>query len=163
KAKQEGRNCARFFTPDMDAALQKRVAMEKIVRDAVLQERFILHYQPFFEVDGHRLIGFEALIRLPAEDGSLIPPMDFIPVAEDMRLIDKVGAFVLREACRTAATWPSHLTVAVNLSPAQFSAGSISTVVTAALAEAGLAPHRLELEITENLLMDDSEAIITEL
>jgi EAL domain-containing protein (putative c-di-GMP-specific phosphodiesterase class I) len=95
-----------------------------------------------------RLIGFEALIRLPAKDGSLIPPLTFIPVAEDMRLIDKIGAWVLQEACRTAATWPKHLTVAVNLSPAQFSAGSVSDIVAAALKETGLAAHRLELEIT---------------
>ena len=82
--------------------------------------RFKLHYQPLFEISNRRLIGFEALIRLPAEDGTLIPPLVFIPVAEDLRLIDKIGAWVLREACRTAATWPEHLTVAVNLSPAQF-------------------------------------------
>ncbi len=110
-----------------------------------------------------RLIGFEALIRLPAEDGTLIPPLVFIPVAEDMRLIDKIGAWVLREACRTAATWPAHLTVAVNLSPAQFVAGSVSDIVAAALKDAGLAPHRLELEVTETLLLGNSEAIMAEL
>ena len=110
-----------------------------------------------------RLIGFEALIRLPAEDGTLIAPLVFIPVAEDLQLIDKIGAWVLREACRTAATWPEHLTVAVNLSPAQFLAGSVSDVVAAALKESGLAAHRLELEITETLLLGNSEAIMTEL
>ncbi len=80
-----------------------------------------------------------------------------------MRLIDKIGTWVLREACRTAATWPDHLTVAVNLSPAQFSAGSVSKIVAAALQDTGLAPHRLELEITETLLLGDTEAIMTEL
>jgi EAL domain-containing protein (putative c-di-GMP-specific phosphodiesterase class I) len=108
-------------------------------------------------------IGFEALIRLPAPDGTLIAPLVFIPVAEELRLIDKIGAWVLRQACRTAATWPEDLTVAVNLSPAQFSAGSVSDIVAAALKEAGLAPHRLELEITETLLLGDSEAIMAEL
>jgi EAL domain-containing protein (putative c-di-GMP-specific phosphodiesterase class I) len=87
----------------------------------------------------------------------------FIPIAEELRLINKIGAWVLRQACRTAATWPEDLTVAVNLSPAQFSAGSVSDIVAAALKEAGLAPHRLELEITETLLLGDSAAIMAEL
>jgi diguanylate cyclase (GGDEF)-like protein len=163
KSKADGRNCIRFFAPEMDAALQARIALEKTLRDAVLYERFVLHYQPVFEISGHRLVGFEALLRLPAEDGTLIPPLTFIALAEDMRLIDKIGAWVLREACRTAASWPETLTVAVNLSPAQFEAGTLSTVVASALEEAGLAPHRLELEITETLLLGNSEAIMTQL
>jgi EAL domain-containing protein (putative c-di-GMP-specific phosphodiesterase class I) len=110
-----------------------------------------------------RLIGFEALVRLSAGDGTLIPPLVFIPVAEDMRLIDKIGAWVLREACRTAATWPEHLTVAVNLSPAQFLAGSVSDMVAAALKETGFAANRLELEITETLLLGNTDAIMVEL
>ena len=163
KSKAEGRNCTCFFEPKMDAALQARIALEKILRDAVHNERFILHYQPLFEVSGQRLIGFEALIRLPAEDGTLIPPMAFIPVAEDLRLIGKIGAWVLREACKAATNWPEPLTVAVNLSPAQFEAGSISTIVASALRETGLAPCRLELEITETLLLGNSDAVMTEL
>jgi diguanylate cyclase (GGDEF)-like protein len=163
KSKADGRNCIRFFVPEMDASLQTRIALEKTLRDAVLHERFILHYQPLFEISGQRLIGFEALIRLPAEDGTLIPPLTFIPVAEDMRLIGKIGAWVLREACQAATTWPEPLTVAVNLSPAQFEAGSVSIIVARALKETGLAPHRLELEITETLLLGNSEAIMTEL
>ncbi|HEX7561811.1 MAG TPA: EAL domain-containing protein [Bradyrhizobium sp.] len=163
KSKAEGRNCTCFFEPKMDAALQARIALEKILRDAVHNERFILHYQPLFEVSGQRLIGFEALIRLPAEDGTLIPPMAFIPVAEDLRLIGKIGAWVLREACKAATNWPEPLTVAVNLSPAQFEAGSISTIVASALMETGLAPCRLELEITETLLLGNSDAVMTEL
>jgi diguanylate cyclase (GGDEF)-like protein len=163
KSKADGRNCVRFFDPAMDAALQARIALEKTLRDAVLNERFILHYQPLFEVSGQRLIGFEALIRLPAEDGTLISPMTFIPVAEELRLIDKLGAWVLREACKTALNWPDPLTVAVNLSPAQFEAGSISAIVASALRETGLAPHQLELEITETLLLGNSKAIMTEL
>ena len=163
KSKADGRNCTCFFEPKMDAALQARIALEKILRDAVHNERFILHYQPLFEVSGQRLIGFEALIRLPAEDGTLIPPMAFIPVAEDLRLIGKIGAWVLREACKAATNWPEPLTVAVNLSPAQFEAGSISTIVASALRETGLAPCRLELEITETLLLGNSDAVMTEL
>jgi diguanylate cyclase (GGDEF)-like protein len=163
KAKADGRNCIRFFLFEMDTELQARFELERVIRDAVLNDRFILHYQPLFEISERRLIGFEALIRLPAEDGTLIPPLAFIPVAEDLQLIDKIGAWVLQEACRTAATWPEHLTVAVNLSPAQFLAGGVSTIVAAALEEAGLAAHRLELEITETLLLGNSEAIMAEL
>src|SRR4029079_1086852 len=132
---------------------------ERAIRDAVLNDRFELHYQPLFEISQRRLAGFEALIRMPAADGTLIPPLTFIPVAEDLRLIDKIGAWVLREACRTAATWPDSLTVAVILSPAQFETGSVSAIVAAALEQAGLAPHRLELEITESTLLGNSEAI----
>jgi diguanylate cyclase (GGDEF)-like protein len=163
KAKADGRNCIRFFLAEMDTELQARFKLEKIIREAVLHDGFELHYQPLFEISKRRLIGFEALIRLPAEDGTLIPPLVFIPVAEDLRLIDKVGAWVLREACRTAATWPEYLTVAVNLSPAQFLVGSVSDIVAAALKEAGLAAHRLELEITETLLLGNSKAIMAEL
>jgi diguanylate cyclase (GGDEF)-like protein len=163
RAKADGRNLIQFFLPEMDSDLQARINLEKTIRDAVLHDRFELHYQPLFNMPDRRLIGFEALIRLPAADGTLIPPLVFIPVAEDLRLIDKIGAWVLREACRIAETWPEHLTVAVNLSPAQFLAGDISDIVTAALKESGLAAHRLELEITETLLLGNTESIMAEL
>jgi diguanylate cyclase (GGDEF)-like protein len=163
KSKADGRNCFRFFAPEMDEAMLARTALEKTLRDAVLHERFVLHYQPLFEISNQRLIGFEALIRLPAEDGTLIPPLAFIPVAEAMRLIDQIGTWVLREACKTAATWPEPLTVAVNLSPVQFEAGNVSTIVASALRDAGLAPGRLELEITESLLLRNTDAVLAEL
>jgi EAL domain-containing protein (putative c-di-GMP-specific phosphodiesterase class I) len=166
KAKADGRNCIRFFQPEMDAELQARSKLERTIRDAVLHDRYELHYQPLFEMSEHRLTGFEALIRLPADDGTLIPPLVFIPVAEELRLIDRIGEWVLRAACRTAVTWPENLTVAVNLSPAQFLpglAGGVSDIVAAALKDAGLAAHRLELEITETLLLGDSAAIMAEL
>jgi diguanylate cyclase (GGDEF)-like protein len=163
KCKSDGRNCVRFFRPEMDAELLERVELERSIRNAVLTENFVLHYQPMFQISGRRLVGFEALIRLPAPDGTLIPPLVFIPVAEELRLIDKIGAWSLREACRTAKLWPKHLTVAVNLSPAQFAAGSVSAMVAAALEEADLEPHRLELEITETLLLGNTEAIMSEL
>ncbi len=162
RAKAEGRNCMRFFRPEMDAEMQARRRLEWVIRDAVMHNRFELHYQPLFEMSDRRLIGFEALIRLPTEDGTLIPPLEFIPVAEDLRLIGKIGSWVLREACRTAATWPENLIVAVNLSPAQFSVG-FSGAVAAALKETGLAAHRLELEITETLLLGNSQVIMAEL
>jgi diguanylate cyclase (GGDEF)-like protein len=163
KAKAQGRNCVRFFRPEMDAELQGSIELEEIIRNAVLHDRFELYYQPIFQIPDRRLIGFEALIRLPKGDGTLIPPLVFIPVAEEMRLIDKIGTWVLRQACKTAAGWPKHLTVAVNLSPAQFVAGSVTEMVAAALKEAKLEPFRLELEITETLLLGDSEAVMAEL
>jgi diguanylate cyclase (GGDEF)-like protein len=163
KSKADGRNCIRFFRPEMDAALLERIELENTIRHAVLHNLFELHYQPVFEISGPRLIGFEALIRLPAKDGTLIPPLVFIPAAEDLRLIDKIGAWVLREACRTAMLWPKDLKIAVNLSPAQFAASSVSAIVAAALKETGLEPHRLELEITETLLLGDTESVMAEL
>ena len=147
----------------MDADLQARIVLERRARYAVLHEEFLLHYQPIYETEEHNLIGFEALVRMTAEDGSLVPPLTFIPVAEEMRLIDKIGRWVLREGCRTAMTGPVHLTVAVNLSPAQFLTGSVSEMVAEALKDSGLQANRLELEITETLLLGNSEAIMVEL
>ena len=163
KSKAEGRNRIRFFLPEMDVELQDRIELEGVIRNAVLHDGFELHYQPIFHMSDRRLIGFEALIRLPRGEGTFIPPLVFIPVAEEMRLIDKIGTWVLQEACRTAAAWPKHLTVAVNLSPAQFVAGSVSKIVATALEEANLEPCRLELEITETLLLGDSESVMSEL
>ncbi len=161
--KAAGRNCIRFFTPDMDEALRARLMLEKLLREAVALNQFELHYQPMYEISGKKLIGFEALVRLPGPDGALIPPATFIPIAEEMRLIDRIGKWVLREACQTATTWPTNLTVAVNLSPAEFESGVIVESVAAALKETGLDPHRLELEITETLLLGNSERTMVDL
>jgi diguanylate cyclase (GGDEF)-like protein/PAS domain S-box-containing protein len=163
KAKIDGRNCIRFFNPAMNAESHTRSKIEIKIRDALLHDGFELHYQPLFEISPRRLVGFEALIRLPAGDGTLIPPGMFIPLAEDLGLIDKIGAWVLQDACRTAATWPANLTVAVNLSPAQFLAGGISDIVAAAMRGANLPAYRLELEITEGLLLGNSDPIMAEL
>ena len=165
KSKDDGRNCVRFFSPEMDQELQARLKLEQTIRDAVATSGFELHYQPVFEISGQRLTGFEALIRLPAEDGTLdLTDATFIPVAEEMRLIDKIGAWVLREACRTRRDLAGRISrVAVNLSPAQFTAGSISEIVATALATPGSTPQRLELEITETLLLGDNAAIMAEL
>jgi diguanylate cyclase (GGDEF)-like protein/PAS domain S-box-containing protein len=162
KAKADGRNCVRFFAATMGTDLQTRFWLEKLIRDAVRDENFVLHYQPIVEVGSGRLVGFEALIRLLA-DGRVIPPSEIIPLAEEMRLIDKIGAWALEEACRTAANWPETLSVAVNLSPAQFTLGHVTGTVSRALANTGLAAHRLELEITEALMLGDTKAILTEL
>ncbi|HEY6834073.1 MAG TPA: EAL domain-containing protein [Pseudolabrys sp.] len=161
--KAAGRNCIRFFLPAMDTQMQERLRLEKIIRRAVLQDQFVLHYQPIYEIKGKHLIGFEALVRLHAPDGTLIPPATFIPIAEEIHLIDKIGQWVLKEACRTASTWPKTLTVAVNLSPAQFASGTINDIVAAALKESGLGPGRLELEITESLLLGNDEDTMAQL
>jgi EAL domain-containing protein (putative c-di-GMP-specific phosphodiesterase class I) len=137
--------------------------LERTIRDAVEQSRFEVHYQPVFEMNGEKLVGFEALARLPAPDGTLIPPAVFIPVAEEMRVVEKIGEWILREACRTAKSWPAHLTVAVNLSPVQFTSGKIENTVAEILRESGLEPHRLELEITETLLLKNDDSTITSL
>ena len=107
--KAAGRDCIRVFAPEMDEAMQQRIKLERIVRDAVEHGRFQVHYQPVFEMNGNRLVGFEALARLPGPDGAFIPPAVFIPLAEELRLIDKIGEWVLREACRTACSWPFGL------------------------------------------------------
>jgi diguanylate cyclase (GGDEF)-like protein len=161
--KSHGRNCIRFFSPEMDAAMQERVRLERLLRGALEHDRIELYYQPMFEKRGDQLIGFEALARLPAPDGSLIAPEIFIPLAEELRLIDKLGEWVLREACKAAQSWPDSFSVAVNLSPAQFVSGNIEEVVAGALKESGLESRRLELEITETLLLHNSEAVIATL
>ena len=161
--KAAGRNCVRFFAPEMDEALQAHLTLEKAIWDAIATDGFVLHYQPVFEMSHNRLMGYEALVRLPAKDGSLIPPDKLIPVAEDMHLIDKLGAWVLREACRTATAWPKHLIVAVNLSPSQFESGTIVGVVAAALKETGLEANRLELEIVETLLLNNNDRTMHQL
>jgi diguanylate cyclase (GGDEF)-like protein len=158
--KAAGRDCIRFFAPEMDAALEKRMGLEKLIREAVAHGGFVLHYQPVFEMAGKHLVGFEALLRLPAPDGTLIPPTTIIPMAEEIRLIDRIGAWVLREACRAAKSWPPHLTVAVNLSASQFQSGSVEQAVVDALNESGLDSRRLELEITEGLLLSHTEATL---
>ena len=163
EGKTAGRDCIRFFTAEMDEALQKRITLEKIIRDAVAHEGLVLHYQPVFEMVNKHLVGFEALIRLPAPDGTLIPPDAFLPLAEEMRLIDKIGTWVLGEACRTATGWPDDLTVAVNLSPAQFESGLLVDTVADALKTSGLKPHRLELEILESLLLENTVAVMATL
>jgi diguanylate cyclase (GGDEF)-like protein len=161
--KAAGRNCIRFFTPDMDEVLRARLTLEKLLREAVALNQFELHYQPMYEISGKKLIGFEALVRLPGPHGELIPPTTFIPIAEEMRLIDRIGKWVLREACQTATTWPKNLTVAVNLSPAEFESGAIVESVAAALKDTGLEAHRLELEIPETLLLGNSERTMVDL
>jgi len=160
RAKQDGRGVYRFFEPEMDAQAQERRQLEMDLREAVEREEFELHYQPLVSVETRRVTGFEALIRWVHPVRGLIGPGDFIPLAEDIGLIVPVGAWVLKTACREATNWPERVSVSVNLSPGQFTRSDIVSQVGSALRESGLAPERLELEITESLLRHDSDATL---
>jgi diguanylate cyclase (GGDEF)-like protein/PAS domain S-box-containing protein len=161
RAKAEGRATWRFFEPGLDAQLQERRAMEADLRRAVREERFELHYQPLVRTPTGRVSGVEALLRWRRADSCLVPPADFVPLAEETGLIAPIGDWVLRTACAEVARWPSDaLGVAVNLSPAQFRRGDLVGSVRAALAASGLAPGRLELEITESVLLEDDQATL---
>ena len=162
-AKADGRDTCRMYDPKMDAALEARRRIEKALLHAFSTETFDLHFQPIVVADCKKLLGFEVLLRLQTQDGEDVPPSDFIPVAEDMGLISQIGAWVIRKACVTAATWPDDLTIAVNMSPRQFENGELCDIVEAALADSGLAASRLELEITEGLLVSDTERVMTQL
>jgi diguanylate cyclase (GGDEF)-like protein len=157
------RSCFCVFSSLADVRLKDRVEIEGLVSEAVLCDGFILHYQPLFEVGSRALTGFEALIRLPRKDGTLVSPAVFIPIAEEMGLIGRIGQWVLRTACREAMRWPDHLSVAVNLSPGQFADGSIVEILHATLEESGLEARRLELEITERQLLHESESTLADL
>jgi EAL domain-containing protein (putative c-di-GMP-specific phosphodiesterase class I) len=142
--------------------LQTRLRLEARIREAAHREEFELHFQPLVDVGAGRTTGYEALLRLRGADGAPVPPMTFIPVAEQIGLIGRIGAWVIRQACRTATQWPDGLTVAVNLSPAQFD-GTIVGLVRSALADTGLDPGRLQLEITESLLMAHTDSVMAQL
>ncbi|MFC7738235.1 putative bifunctional diguanylate cyclase/phosphodiesterase [Roseomonas sp. GCM10028921] len=158
RAKAEGRGTWRFFSASMDAEIQMRRALESDLRRAVAEKQFEVHYQPLVEAGTEVLTGFEALLRWRHPDRGLVSPGEFIPLAEEIGLIQPLGVWTLVRACADAVTWPSHVKVAVNLSPAQFSKGDIVSDVEQALTASGLNPERLELEITESILLRDSEA-----
>jgi diguanylate cyclase (GGDEF)-like protein/PAS domain S-box-containing protein len=154
RAKEDGRGTVRFFEAEMDRRLRERHAIQQDLQSAVAQGELELHYQPQATIGGE-IIGFEALLRWHHPSRGLIPPKTFIPIAEETGLIVEIGEWVLRESCREAATWPIPLQVAVNLSPVQFRHGDLQTLVHTVLLETGLAADRLELEITEGVLIAD--------
>ena len=162
-AKAEGRGTYRFFRPEMDAAMQTRRTMELDLREAMANEDFTVYYQPIFDLRANRVSGFEALVRWRHPLNGLVSPGDFIALAEELGLIVPIGEWILTRACRDAATWPDDLRVSVNLSPVQFRGESLVTTVSRALQAAGLSPRRLELEITETALLQDSEKVVSEL
>jgi diguanylate cyclase (GGDEF)-like protein/PAS domain S-box-containing protein len=159
-AKADGRGTCRFFEPAMDARLQERRTLELDLRRALTASEFELYYQPLVEAQSGRVIGFEALLRWNHPHRGLVPPADFIPLAEEIGLIIPLGEWVLREACREAAAWPGGVKVAVNLSPVQFRSPTLFHTVVSALGSSELSPHRLELEITESVLLHDSAATL---
>jgi predicted signal transduction protein with EAL and GGDEF domain len=163
RAKEEGRGAYRFFEPAMDAKMQFRRALELDLRKALAMEEFELFYQPLVNLQTDEITGCEALLRWRHPERGLVAPMTFIPLAEDIGLIGPIGAWVLKQACREAATWPRNIKVAVNLSPVQFKNGGLVSEVIAALDESGLAADRLELEITETVLLQDTDATVATL
>src|SRR5262245_8477536 len=154
RAKQEGRGTIRFFESDMDKRLRERRALQHDLRSAVENGELTLHYQPQALIGGE-IVGFEALLRWHHPSRGNVPPNTFIPLAEESGLIITIGEWVLREACREAASWPRPLHIAVNLSPVQFRHGDLAGLVHSILLETGLSPGRLELEITEGVLIGD--------
>jgi diguanylate cyclase (GGDEF)-like protein/PAS domain S-box-containing protein len=158
RAKSDGGGVHRFFEREMDRQAQKRRDMEIDLRRAFANGEFELHYQPLVDIAADRISGFESLLRWRHPDKGMISPADFIPVAEDIGLIVSLGEWVLREACAEAVKWPADVKVAVNLSPVQFRSRNLVQVVVSALAHSGLAPKRLELEITESVFLAETEA-----
>ena len=156
QAKAAGRGTWRFFEADMDTEIQRRHHLGTELRRALAAGQFELHYQPLVSARTRTLNGFEALLRWRHPEQGLISPATFIPLAEEMGLIRPIGAWVLARACRDAAAWPASLKVAVNLSSVQFVRGDLVDEVTQALSESGLAATRLELEITESVLLQDN-------
>jgi len=166
RAKNEGRGRWRFFQPEMSAASQARRGLELELRRALElpgQPEFVLEYQPLVAVASHRVTGFEALLRWHHPERGLIPPAEFIPVAEEIGLIDPLGELVLARACREAAGWPAPVPVAVNVSALQLRHGGLVAQVARILAESGLDPGRLELEITEGALLRSTERTVAAL
>jgi diguanylate cyclase (GGDEF)-like protein len=161
RAKGEGRGTFSFFEPEMDGLMQARRAMETDLRRAQSAGEFELLYQPVVNLATDQISGFEALIRWHHPHKGLIPPADFITLAEEMGLIEPISEWVLKQACRRAAQWPDDLKIAVNLSPAQFRRQGLVDTVVAALAASGLPADRLELEITESSLLQNSEVTLS--
>jgi diguanylate cyclase (GGDEF)-like protein/PAS domain S-box-containing protein len=160
RAKHEGRGVFRSFEPEMGANIDDRQALAVDLRNALANDEFALHYQPLVSVATNEIVGFEALIRWKHPKRGWVPTVEFISVAEEYGLINKIGEWVLAEACREAATWPDGLKVAVNVSPIQFRGGMIMLEVVQALARSGLRADRLELEITESVLLEENEGSV---
>jgi diguanylate cyclase (GGDEF)-like protein len=160
RAKSEDRGSYSFFEAGMDARLQARRALEAELRTAIRTGQFELFYQPLFDLQSEEITCLEALLRWRHPVRGIIAPADFIPIAEETGLIVPIGEWVLRKACSEAMRWPGHIRVAVNLSVAQFRGRKLVQAVTGALAESGLSGQRLELEITETVLMQNTEATL---
>jgi len=156
RAKHDGRGCVCFFEPQTNLHLQARRALEHDLHHALRRHELVLNYQPLFDSRSLCVIGYEALLRWRHPTRGTVPPAEFIPLAEDCGLIGLIGEWVLRTACAEAARWPLPLRMAVNLSPLQFRERDLPSVVAGILAETGLAASRLELEVTEGVLIGDT-------
>jgi diguanylate cyclase (GGDEF)-like protein/PAS domain S-box-containing protein len=163
RAKAEGKSGYRFYEIEMDEVVRQRRVLENDLRIAVRSRALSLNFQPLVDAASERTTGFEALVRWYHPVHGSVPPADFIPVAERIGLISDIGQWVLTEACCEAANWPAHLSVAVNLSPQQFADHQIVDHVARALEASGLAPQRLELEITESLFMENTQEVMSTL
>ncbi|MBA2401212.1 MAG: EAL domain-containing protein [Bradyrhizobium sp.] len=163
RAKNDFRGTFSFFEAEMDARAQTRRKIEIELRDAIQNDVLLPHYQPLIDLATGRITGFEALVRWPHPERGMISPGDFIPVAEETGLISAVGGLMLRRACMDAAHWPDDVRVAVNLSPLQFRVGNLLSTVMDTLKQTGLAATRLELEITETLVLEKSSQVLATL
>ena len=163
RAKLDARGTFAFFEAALDAKAQTRRKTEVELRDAIQSDVLRPYYQPLVDLSSGRITGFEALVRWPHPERGMVSPAEFIPVAEDTGLINPLGGLMLRRACLDAATWPDDVRVAVNLSPLQFRSGNLLSVVTDALKHSSLPPRRLELEITETLLLEKSAQVLATL
>ncbi|MCP3373154.1 putative bifunctional diguanylate cyclase/phosphodiesterase [Bradyrhizobium cajani] len=163
RAKADSRGTFAFFEAALDAKAQSRRKIEVELRDAIQNDVLRPYYQPLIDLSSGRITGFEALVRWPHAERGMVSPAEFIPVAEETGLINPLGGLMLRRACLDAAAWPDDVRVAVNLSPLQFRSGNLLSVVTDALRHSGLPPRRLELEITETLLLEKSAQVLATL
>jgi predicted signal transduction protein with EAL and GGDEF domain len=163
QAKANGRGTFCFFEPEMDARVKARSALEFELRQAIMCGQFELHYQPVVNLRDGTINGCEALLRWHHPERGLISPAEFIPVAEETGLINQLGEWVLRTACAEAATWPDDIKVAVNVSPVQFKSETLTLTVIRILGASGLPARRLELEITETVLIRDHKAALVKL
>ncbi len=161
RAKAEGRGTYRFFQEEMNARMQHRRLLETDLRRAVEENQFEVHYQPLMSIPRGEVCGFEALVRWRHPERGLVSPAEFIPVAEELSLIGRIGAWVLNQACADALAWPATVKVAVNLSPIQFRNRALADEVADALARSGLPAQRLDVEVTESVLLHDSEAVLS--
>ncbi len=162
-AKGDGRGIYRFFEAEMDKRMKERRDLEMDLRQALNNHEFALHYQPLVNLQTQEITAFEALLRWNHPTRGLISPADFVPIAEETGLIVPIGEWVLRTACRETANWPEHVKVAVNLSPAQLKSKNLLPMIVNALADYGIQPNRLQLEITETMLMQNTFATLTTL
>jgi len=160
RAKNEGGNSRRLFNTEMLEKFNERVSMENDLRNAMINNELFLHYQPLVSLEDNRVTGFEALLRWNSPTRGIVSPVDFIPLAEETGLIGPIGAWVLKQACLDARSWPDYVRVAVNVSVVQFRKRSIFLDVAAALGASNLNPNRLELEITESIMLGDTAGTV---